>query len=58
MVFLQVFEGNAYDDPLSSKINYLTDANITTSVRIWPVHSNASCMGLKVYGEPAKCKRF
>ncbi|KAL9951655.1 hypothetical protein ACROYT_G044364 [Oculina patagonica] len=50
-----VFEGNSYDDRHSSKINYLIDANITTSaIRIWPVqYSNASCMGLKVYGEPA-----
>ncbi|XP_078352794.1 uncharacterized protein LOC144637606 [Oculina patagonica] len=53
-----VFEGNSYDDRHSSKINYLIDANITTSaIRIWPVqYSNASCMGLKVYGEPGKCK--
>ena len=48
---------NSYDDPLSSKVNYLTDGNITASlIRIWLMPSNDSCIRLKVYGEPIGCK--
>lgn len=54
---LQVFKGNTYEDPFSRKINRLTEDHLlASSIRIWPVHSNASCTRLKLYGEPIKCK--
>ncbi|KAJ7373021.1 hypothetical protein OS493_015493 [Desmophyllum pertusum] len=52
---ITVFEGNTYEDPFSRKINNLTEGNlVASSIRIWPVQSNAGCMRLKVYGQLAK----
>ena len=59
VIFWQVFEGNTYNEPLSSKVNYFTDGNITASlIRIWSVPSNESCIRLNVYGEPTGCKLY
>lgn len=46
-----MFEGNAYDAPLLSKKNYLTNDELLASlIRIWPVQSIGNCTQLKLYG--------
>ena len=46
-----MFEGNAYDAPLLSKKNYLTnDEFLASLIRIWPVQSIGNCTQIKLYG--------
>ena len=50
--YLQVFEGNSGEDPLTKKKNDLTDVNLVASmIRIWPVRSNGSCTQVELYGQ-------